>query len=106
MSLSPADVPGYKRRTGYCLGSLLKKVFKLRMDPQQCAEQCNTEKRCRAFGFDIRGKYKCKLKTGSCETPRTILLGRYIYDRCKLFEADMMFFIFLQLVLNCAPDLL
>ena len=113
MSLSFADVPGYKRRKGKCYGTIIRLVKKKKVTPQECGKLCTTTRRCKAFEYDAdpRTYYGCLLKFRSCKTPRTkvgnhIFRDRYIYDRCKSFEADMMFFIFLQLVLYCAPDIL
>ena len=92
MSLWPADVPGYKRRKGICFEFSIKEGYYKRISAKECAKRCNDREECRAFLYNSYDN-NCSLKPRSCETLYKST-DRFFYDRCKSFEADMMFFIF------------
>ena len=95
MSLSPSDVPGYKRRKGFCFGQKLTRDVTYDLTAQQCANECNAKKKCKAFLYDITNSRKCALKTRVCKNPDTSIRREgYMYERCKSVEADVMLYIF------------
>ena len=92
MSLLPADVSGYKKMKGFCFIFNIEEGFYKRISAKQCAKRCNDREECRAFQFDNYYK-ECDLKPSSCKTPSSAT-HKFFYERCKSFQADMMFFIF------------